>query len=117
MERTIHIKLRPLMGRTLFVITPHIVAASREYLALAQAGQLNGIHVAECFPVAPENVISIWDDAQFELMRRGQHHEFELTSVTVFKNGQVAAQHHKRGDTDCDLPLFAGLDDEPTSNS
>lgn len=105
------------MGRTLFVITPHIVATSREYLALAQRGQLNGIHVAECFPVAPENIISIWDNAQFELLRRGQHREFELTSVTVFKNGQVAAQHHQRGDTGCDLPLFAGLDDEPTSNS
>lgn len=103
------------MGRTLFVITPHIVATAREYLSLSKAGRLTGIHVAECFPVSPESILSIWDNAHFELMRRGDHRECELTSVTVFKNGQVAAQYHKQSDPGSDLPLFAELDDPPTS--
>lgn len=105
------------MGRTLFVITPGIVASACEYLTLSQAGKVVGIHVAECFPVPPENILSIWEDVQFDLLRRGGQREFELTSVTVFKNGTFAAQFTNKNHADSDLPLFAGLDEESTSNS
>lgn len=98
------------MGRTLFNITPSIVTAAREYLALANTGELQGVHVAECFPVPPDDVVRIWDDALFDLRRRGEHQKFGLASVAVFKNGTVAAQYYNLDSPAEGMSLFTGLD-------
>jgi len=98
------------MGRNLLVITPSILTAAREYLALKADGKLDGVHIADCFPVRPEDVVRIWEDALFDLRRRGEHNSFELASVTVFKNGTVAAQYNNLEQPDMSHSLFADLD-------
>lgn len=98
------------MSRTLLNITPSILTAAREYLTLKKAGQLQGVHLADCFPVRPEDIVRIWDDALFDLRRRGEHGKFELASVTVLKNGVVAAQYQSLSDPGGEMPLFANLD-------
>lgn len=98
------------MGRTLFIITPSIVATAREYLALVMEGELAEVHVAECFPIRPDEVVRIWEDALFELRRRGEHHDFGLASVTVFKNGTVAAQYNNLNMPNDGPSLFADLE-------
>ena len=94
------------MGRVLFTITPSILATAREYLELSRAGQHSGIHVADCFPVPPEQIVETWDNAEFDLLLRGEDKNFRLASVTLFKSGRVAAQYDNLSDPGPMLPLF-----------
>jgi hypothetical protein len=96
------------MTRKLFRITPSILAAAREYLALPSADGNRPIHVAECFPVPPDEVVRIWEDALFELRRRGADRDFGLGAVTIFKGGRIAAEYFNlKGPP---LSLFAEVD-------
>lgn len=81
------------MGRQLMRITPSIISVAKEYLELKREGQLPRVHVADCFPIPPEQILEVWDSARFELRRRSNSSDFELAHIIVFKDGSHAAEY------------------------
>jgi len=100
-----------IMSRRLLTITPSIVACARDYLHHSQSGTFVAMHIAECFALPSDQIVAAWDDAEFELRKRGQHHEFELVAVAVFKDGRCVAEYRNRNFRDPGATLLAGLDD------
>ncbi|MBX3412775.1 MAG: hypothetical protein KF708_08810 [Pirellulales bacterium] len=97
------------MSRQLMRITPSIVAAAREYQSLKRDGKLPPLHLAECFPIPPEDVLEIWEQARFDLLRRNGSAGFELANVILFKNGSFVAEHVSSEQATDKPSLFDGL--------
>lgn len=84
------------MSRRLFTITSSIAKLAHECLCLRESRALTRVHIAECFPLPPEEIVCIWENAIVDAKRHDADAEFDLRSVTVFKDGTVAAEFVNR---------------------